>query len=84
MNQTNTYFRTRWSFKTNISRLSMSNATNIHLKIELHIQIEKDERYGGVVLGKDRFSKDVSLCYHGISIQIISYMSTVHAYLNQF
>ena len=34
----------------------------------------KDERYGGVVLGKDRFNKDVSLCY----FKYLSYMSTVH------
>ena len=34
-----------------------------------------------MVLGKDRFSKDVLLCYYGISLQLYC-MSTVHEDLN--
>ena len=36
-----------------------------------YIMLGKDERYDGMVLEKDRFSKDVSLCYHEISLQSI-------------
>ena len=35
------------------------------------VMLGKDERYDGMVLEKDRFSKDVSLCYHEISLQSI-------------
>ena len=41
----------------------------------------KDERYSGVGLGKDRFSKDVPMCYYEISLQLYC-MSTVHEDLN--
>ena len=34
-----------------------------------------------MVLGKDRFSKDVTLCYYEISFQL-SCLSTVHGDLN--
>ena len=37
--------------------------------------------YSGVVLGKDRFSKDVPLRNHEISLQLYC-MSTVHEDLN--
>ena len=36
-----------------------------------YVRLGKDERYVGVVLGKNRFSKDVPLCYHEISLQFI-------------
>ena len=36
-----------------------------------YVMLGKDERYDGMVLEKDRFSKDVSLCYHEISLQSI-------------
>ena len=41
----------------------------------------KDIKYGGVVLGKNRFNNDIPLCYHEISLKFIqlhmySYMSS--------
>ena len=36
-----------------------------------HIYPGKVERYGGVVLGKNRFNKDISLCNYEISLQFI-------------
>ena len=41
----------------------------------------KYERYSGVVLGKDCFSKDVPLCYYEISLQLYC-MCTVNEDLN--
>ena len=35
-----------------------------------YVRLGKDERYSGVVLGKDHFSKDVSLCYYEMSLQL--------------
>ena len=46
-----------------------------------YVRLGKNERYSGVVLGKDHFSKD-PLCYHDISVQFIIIMSTVHVDLN--
>ena len=38
-----------------------------------YVRLGKDEKYGGVVLGKKRFNinKDIPLCYHEISLQFI-------------
>ena len=46
-----------------------------------YVRLGKDERYSGVVLGKDCFSKDVPLCYYEISLQLYC-MSTVNEDLN--
>ena len=36
-----------------------------------YVRLGKDEKYGGVVLGKNCFNKDIPLCYHEISLQFI-------------
>ena len=36
-----------------------------------NVRLGKDEKYGGVVLGKNRFNKDIPLCYHETSLQFI-------------
>ena len=36
-----------------------------------YVRLGKVERYVGVVLGKNRFNKDIPLCYHEISLQFI-------------
>ena len=36
-----------------------------------YVMLGNDESYDGMVLEKDRSSKDVSLCYHEISLQSI-------------
>ena len=38
-----------------------------------YVRLGKDEKYGGVVLGKNCFNKDIPLCYHEISLQFIQF-----------
>ena len=50
----------------------------LHYPILLgYVRLGKDERYSGVVLGKDCFSKDVPLYYYENSLQLYC-MSTVN------
>ena len=43
-----------------------------------YAKLGKDEMYGGVVLGKNRFNKDIPLWYHEIYFNSFSHMSTLH------
>ena len=60
------------STPTPTSSLSFPTSTLPYpISVVGYVKLGKDERCGGVVLGKTRFNKDIPLCYHEISLQFI-------------